>query len=515
MKQKQHLDVSTYQRECGFASENVNQVNKQANRQPTRNNQRNTQRNNQSRPQQSRQQSNVKKQSNNQQRGQQKNTQNHSQQTVRQQPPRVAVQQRAAQVTQQPAQSPIQARPKIQNPQVPTQRLNISSNRDAILGRTNQDTSVKNLYAYGNTTRCKPKVNEDAYYVGTIEHFVVMIVADGNGTKEGMVNPGNMAVTLMIDYLNTAINKDTHIEEVQKILDNAFYMISRCFISVGAIGADYQNIYACMSVALIDNISSCMVFGNVGNGEIHLLRNQTFTLLNKVHSEAYDAFEANSQGELWNSEYWRTNMKRGIVTSALGVFDKPKADIQLVQLTKDDIIIMVTDGLMYLTGPIGIAEVLAEFTDDMNKGVDKVLQKAEAYECPDNCTLLCAYIITDNGMTLTKAKEKEFQNNSLKTTFDTMVNQPVTQDIQRAKQREILETSATMANPYIQVPNTPRNDVPSQRISVPDTVESKNATSSDFDPNFNPYLAMNTTDNNSETPDKNEDVYNVYDPYSY
>ena len=176
---------------------------------------------------------------------------------------------------------------------------------------------------------------------------------------------------------------------------------------------------------------------------------------------------------------------------------------------------MVTDGLMYLTGPIGIAEVLAEFTDDMNKGVDKVLQKAEAYECPDNCTLLCAYIITDNGMTLTKAKEKEFQNNSLKTTFDTMVNQPVTQDIQRAKQREILETSATMANPYIQVPNTPRNDVPSQRISVPDTVESKNATSSDFDPNFNPYLAMNTTDNNSETPDKNEDVYNVYDPYSY
>lgn len=496
-------------------AKNTNQANKQANRQSARNNQRN----NQSRPQQSRQQSNVKKQSNNQQRGQQKNIQAHSQQAVRQQPPRATVQQRTVPVTQQPVRSP-QARPEIQNSQIPTQRLNISSNRDAILGRTNQDTSVKNLYAYGNTTRCKPKVNEDAYYVGTIEHFVVMIVADGNGTKEGMVNSGNMAVTLMIDYLNTAINKNTRIEEVQKILDNAFYMISRCFISVGAIGADYQNIYACMSVALIDNISSCMVFGNVGNGEIHLLRNQTFTLLNKVHSEAYDAFEANSQGELWNSEYWRTNMKRGIVTSALGVFDKPKADIQLVQLTKDDIIIMVTDGLMYLTGPIGIAEVLAEFTDNMNKGVDKVLQKAESYECPDNCTLLCAYIITDNGMTLTKAKEREFQNNSLKTTFDTMVNQPVTQDIQRAKQREILETNASMANPYIQVPNTPRNDVPSQRISVPDTVESKNATSSDFDPNFNPYLSMNTTNSDlgkqdNGTSDKNEDVYNVYDPYSY
>ena len=496
-------------------AKNANQANKQANRQPTRN----IQKNNQSRPQPSRQQNNVKKQSNNQQRGQQKNTQTHSQQAVRQQPTRATVQQRTAPVTHQPVRSP-QARPEIQNSQIPTQRLNISSNRDTILGRTNQDTSVKNLYAYGNTTRCKPKVNEDAYYVGTIEHFVVMIVADGNGTKEGMVNSGNMAVTLMIDYLNTAINKNTRIEEVQKILDNAFYMISRCFISVGAIGADYQNIYACMSVALIDNISSCMVFGNVGNGEIHLLRNQTFTLLNKVHSEAYDAFEANSQGELWNSEYWRTNMKRGIVTSALGVFDKPKADIQLVQLTKDDIIIMVTDGLMYLTGPIGIAEVLAEFTDDMNKGVDKVLQKAESYECPDNCTLLCAYIITDNGMTLTKAKEREFQNNSLKTTFDTMVNQPVTQDIQRAKQREILETNATMTNPYIQVPNTFKNDVPSQRISAPDTVESKIATSSDFDPNFNPYLSMNTTNNDlgkqdKGIPDNNEDVYNVYDPYSY
>lgn len=477
-------------------AKNTNQANKQTNRQPVRNNQRanqrNNQRNNQSRPQQSRQQSN-------QQRVQSKNTQQ-----VRQQQPRVAT---------QPVR-PVQTRPEIQNSQVPTQGLNISTNRDAILGRTNQDTSVKNLYAYGNTTRCKPKVNEDAYYVGTIEHFVVMIVADGNGTKEGMVNSGNMAVTLMIDYLNTAINKDTRIEEVQKILDNAFYMISRCFISVGAIGADYQNIYACMSVALIDNISSCMVFGNVGNGEIHLLRKQTFTLLNKVHSEAYDAFEANSQGELWNSEYWRTNMKRGIVTSALGVFDKPKADIQLIQLTKDDIIIMVTDGLMYLTGPIGIAEVLAEFTNDMNKGVDKVLQKAESYECPDNCTLLCAYIITDNGMTLTKAKEKEFQNNSLKTTFDTMVNQPVTQDIQRAKQREILETSATMANPYIQVPNTPRNDIPTQRIPVPDNVEQK-STSSDFDPNFNPYLSMNTTNNDSGTSDTNEDIYNVYDPYSY
>ena len=188
-------------------AKNTNQANKQANRQSARNNQRN----NQSRPQQSRQQSNVKKQSNNQQRGQQKNIQAHSQQAVRQQPPRATVQQRTVPVTQQPVRSP-QARPEIQNSQIPTQRLNISSNRDAILGRTNQDTSVKNLYAYGNTTRCKPKVNEDAYYVGTIEHFVVMIVADGNGTKEGMVNSGNMAVTLMIDYLNTAINKNTRIE---------------------------------------------------------------------------------------------------------------------------------------------------------------------------------------------------------------------------------------------------------------------------------------------------------------
>lgn len=64
------------------------------------------------------------------------------QQAVRQQPPHATVQQRAAQVTQQPVRSP-QARPEIQNSQMPTQRLNISSNRDAILGRTNQDTSVK------------------------------------------------------------------------------------------------------------------------------------------------------------------------------------------------------------------------------------------------------------------------------------------------------------------------------------------------------------------------------------
>ena len=339
----------------------------------------------------------------------------------------------------------------------------------------NKNSNVSNMYAFGNTARCKAEVNEDAFFIDKIGPFVVLITADGNGTHDGMVNSGNMAIQLMADYLKRIIKPVTRIEDMQNIIDTGFYIVSRCFISVNALGKGYEGIYAGMSVCVIDDISSCMVFGNVGNGEIHLLRGGQFALLNNPHSEAYVAYQHNSNGGIWNDEDWRSHMKRGIVTSALGAMDNYQCEIKLLQLKTDDIVFMSTDGLMYMTGPTGIGEILGEYSENMAEGVNKVLQKADSMGCQDNCTLICAYIITDHGMNLTRTKEKEFQNNALKDTFNTMVTSPAEAEAQKI--RSI-------------------NKVKNQQSST----------------SFNPYLNMNAGNNTSNDFNPYDDS-DVYDPY--
>lgn len=257
------------------------------------------------------------------------------------------------------------------------------------------------IYAYGNTEKCSLEINEDSYAVKKIGDYIVLIVADGNGGFKDMVNTGGMAVSIMLDYLNHIIKPKTNIIDIYNRIEEGMFTASRCFLAVNSIDERYSNIYASMSVAIIEEISLNMVFASIGNTEIRLVRNGKITRINKLFSEAYNLYEKNeiSEDELY------MHPKRAILTSALGVFNESKVDIIKTQLLKEDILIFTTDGLYRCMSPQQVVEKLAKNGDDINKAVDKILLDAKEAKCQDNCTMICAYIYDDNGASIEKRYE--------------------------------------------------------------------------------------------------------------
>lgn len=252
------------------------------------------------------------------------------------------------------------------------------------------------IYAYGNTEKCGMDINEDSYAVQKIGDYIVLIVADGNGGKKGMINIGGMAVSVMLDYLKRIIHDKTSIIDIYHQIEAGMFMASRCFLAVNAIDEQYSNIYASMSVAIIEEISLNMVFASIGNTEIQLVRKGSINRINKLFSEAYDLYEKNEI----NEEELYAHPKRAILTSALGVFENPHIDIMKAQLMKEDILIFTTDGLYRCMAPQEVIKKLASNGDDISAAVNKILKDAKELECADNCTMICAYVYDDNGASL-------------------------------------------------------------------------------------------------------------------
>ena len=254
------------------------------------------------------------------------------------------------------------------------------------------------IYAYGNSEKCKMEINEDSYAVKKIGDYIVLIVADGNGGSKGMINVGGMAVSTMLDYLTHMINPNTSIIDIFNQIEAGLFTVSRCFLAMNAIDERYSNIYASMTVGIIEEISLNAVFASIGNTEVKLIRNGEITRINKLFSEAYDSY---MKGEISEEELY-FHPKRAILTSALGVFNEAKVDVMKMQLLKEDILLLETDGIYCCMPPQRMIEILANNGDNINVAVDKILQTAKDEDCQDNCTLICSYIYNDNSISTTR-----------------------------------------------------------------------------------------------------------------
>lgn len=253
------------------------------------------------------------------------------------------------------------------------------------------------VFAYANKAKCDAEFMEDAVYVGNIGKYVILMVADGNGTASGQVDSGILATSLATDWLNHLLlnpdgsEKELTIQEVGQQLELAMFGLSRCYITMNALDERYSTLYCSLIISVIDELSLDMITASIGNCEIHRVRNGQDELLNKVHSEAYESYKSGKLPE----EEWRSSPKRGILTSALGKFDEPMVDILQSKLEPEDIIFMTTDGLLHVTGPAGILDELFDNAEDISQATDAVLDRAAGLKCPDNCALVVGYVIDD------------------------------------------------------------------------------------------------------------------------
>lgn len=242
------------------------------------------------------------------------------------------------------------------------------------------------VFAYGKTEKGKLELNEDALKLEKIHDYLILMVADGNGSKAGTLNVGLLAITTMIEYLRKIIKPTTTILEIEQSLDMGMYLCSRVMLGVNAASETLANAYASLTVVVLSESSHEMAFASIGNTEFQLYRRFAFTRMNKVHSEAHDLLLA---GEIEEADFY-SHPKRGILTSALGGFDKINVDIMHGKLQHNDILFLTTDGIFRHLNPNEMIDAMAK--NEIKEGVDAVLKLCVERGGLDNSTLICCYI---------------------------------------------------------------------------------------------------------------------------
>lgn len=247
------------------------------------------------------------------------------------------------------------------------------------------------IVAYGETRKNNLKILEDNIKITKIGDFLILMISDGNGASEGMINTGTLANNIMLDYLSKIITPTTSIINIANQLSLGMYCVSKAFLAINSIDERYHNVYASQSLLIISETSLEMCFASIGNTEIQLWRNQKFSRLNRVFSKSFEELE---QGLTKETEVY-AHPGRGIVTSAYGVFDTLNVDIQTGNLNPNDIVFLTTDGIFTTLTPDDILAIAAE-SGEIEKTVTSVLDKTSENGGIDNASLICCFISENN-----------------------------------------------------------------------------------------------------------------------
>ena len=240
--------------------------------------------------------------------------------------------------------------------------------------------------AYGETIKNNLKTQDDAILIQEINNFIIMMVADGNGSTPGMINIGSLANSILFDYIKTISYNATIMSLVNQI-GFGMTMVQKCFLSINAIDEKYKNIYATQSVVIIDKQSLDTCFASLGNCEIQLWRNHQFTRMNTLQSVAYEKL---MKGELVESDFYNCS-DRGVLTSAYGVYPEIKPFIQKGKLVANDVLLLTTDGIYAAMNPDDILNLMIE-GDTPQGAVKKILEETSKKGGFDNAGMICCFI---------------------------------------------------------------------------------------------------------------------------
>lgn len=246
------------------------------------------------------------------------------------------------------------------------------------------------MYAYAKSIKGNElPVNGDFFVTDTIGDYTILIVADGLGGTSEMMNIGAIPSGIVMDYVERALTNrlDLSVSELKQALMDGVFAASRTLRTLNAVDARYQGVYASIACLAVSNLSNKMAYASIGNCEIQLWRNGQFNRMNALHTTAFDKLE---QGKIQEADYY-TQPERGLLTSAMGVFDDVKIDGHAGTLREGDILLLASDGVYRHLTPGDVMGALAE-SEDVQNGVDQVLQKISSFEDVDNATLICLFV---------------------------------------------------------------------------------------------------------------------------
>jgi len=257
--------------------------------------------------------------------------------------------------------------------------------------------NLLNQYAVAGITDtgCGRKHNEDNILID--EELGLLIIADGMGGHQA----GEIASMEAITFIQRMIQLDQRIKKsswfsrfLKKILQQSLDCKAKILnLEKALLGANH-HIYQLnlernqiSGTGMGTTVAGCwllepgiMLIFHIGDSRIYRFRNQQLEALSKDHSVLQEWYDMGCIGEKPGSN---------VISRALGPYQETKADIQTVQIEKNDSFLLCSDGLSDMLDDDEIEEKLQGITaNQLETYSQKLLVSALERGGKDNVSII-------------------------------------------------------------------------------------------------------------------------------
>lgn len=257
--------------------------------------------------------------------------------------------------------------------------------------------------AYSGTTDIgfQRTVNEDFMMVREIGDIILSIVADGAGSTGTTFQPATMAAVEVADVVERQYseNPERFKDNLEVILSEAMRTASRVLAAFQTANEELYNGYAAsMACCVLMPKENSMVFANVGNTRINMMRRNPKTNEYSIKQFTKDQTAGQAlldEGKCTFEEY-HLRPERLQLTGGLGIVANPEIQTFTLPMRNGDFVLMTTDGIHYAIRPDAFFDILSA-SKDCEECVQSMVVAAKELEYADNMSAVLFWLMDEGG----------------------------------------------------------------------------------------------------------------------
>lgn len=226
-------------------------------------------------------------------------------------------------------------------------------------------------------------INEDQSWVGQLSNGVTLaIIADGMGGHQAGEVASRLAVEAFRNALERNASKPNFTEQEGKMLIRQ--AISEANETIFAMATSDERYYS-MGTTIVAALlcANNVIIGHVGDSRAYRLTKNSIHLLTKDHSYVNELVKT---GQITEEEA-AIHPRRNVITRAVGTDPHVEIDIQALEWSPEDILLLCSDGLSDMVSEQQMLDVAVR-EDALESKADHLIQLALEAGGDDNITVV-------------------------------------------------------------------------------------------------------------------------------
>lgn len=219
--------------------------------------------------------------------------------------------------------------------------------------------------------------NQDAFLTGTFNNGDAWaIVCDGMGGVSGGQIASKLCVETAASVIKRGYRNRMSVKSAKNLLESAVSAANAVVFDESQKDRELQGMGTTIVAVVV--IGSIAVIAYAGDSRAYLI-NDTITQITKDHSLVQLMIDT---GKITEEEA-KTHPDRNIITRAVGIMSFVDVDIEIVDISPEDKLLICTDGL---SGALEDSVIRSIICDDPVASAEKLIEKAIENGSRDNIT---------------------------------------------------------------------------------------------------------------------------------